>query len=197
MSDLTRKAAYVLAAAKERIKNNFNEGENMSDLFNSVCITSVAPTVSSAFGMNAVGTESENPVLSALIEKKLFGRKPDRAFLYNPDAVALWLFQKYTPKFKDALLCSDIALPMLSVMPSVTPVCFASMYTGVMPEVHGIRAYKKPVLKICSSVCALAVIFNVLLPLKYPLNTDDIDTKNIAGDNATNVNSASGICIQL
>lgn len=147
MSDLTRKAAYVLAAAKERIKNNFNEGENMSDLFNSVCITSVAPTVSLAFGMNAVGTESENPVLSALIEKKLSGRKPDRAFLYNPDAVALWLFQKYTPKFKDALLCSDIALPMLSVMPSVTPVCFASMYTGVMPEVHGIRAYKKPVLK--------------------------------------------------
>lgn len=33
------------------------------------------------------------------------------------------------------------------------------------------------VLNICSNVCALAVIFNVLLPLKYPLNTDDIDTK--------------------
>ena len=49
------------------------------------------------------------------------------------------------------------------------------------------------VLNICSNVCALAVIFNVLLPLKYPLNTDDIDTKNIAGDNAINVSSASGI----
>ena len=53
------------------------------------------------------------------------------------------------------------------------------------------------VLNICSNVCALAVIFNVLLPLKYPLNTDDIDTKNIAGDNAINVSSASGIWIQL
>ena len=83
MSDLKRKAAYVLAAAKERIKNNFNEGENMSDLFNSVCITSVAPTVSLAFGMNAVGTDSEDPVLSALIEKKLFGRSLRRAFVYG------------------------------------------------------------------------------------------------------------------
>jgi len=35
---------------------------------------------------------------------------------------------------------------MLSVMPSVTPVCFASMYTGAMPNVHGIQAYEKPVL---------------------------------------------------
>ena len=35
---------------------------------------------------------------------------------------------------------------MQSVMPSVTPVCFASMYTGAMPDVHGIQAYVKPVL---------------------------------------------------
>ena len=32
-------------------------------------------------------------------------------------------------------------------MPSVTPVCFASMYTGALPDVHGIKAYVKPVLK--------------------------------------------------
>ena len=33
-------------------------------------------------------------------------------------------------------------------MPSVTPVCFASMYSGVLPEVHGIRRYEKPVLQV-------------------------------------------------
>ena len=65
----------------------------MSDLFNSVCITSVAPTVSSAFGMNAVGTESENPVLSALIEKKLSGKKPDRAFLIIPTRLRFGFFK--------------------------------------------------------------------------------------------------------
>lgn len=31
-------------------------------------------------------------------------------------------------------------------MPSVTPVCFASMYSGLQPADHGIQAYVKPVL---------------------------------------------------
>jgi predicted AlkP superfamily pyrophosphatase or phosphodiesterase len=75
------------------------------------------------------------------------GKKADRVFIYNPDAVALWLYEKYAALFEEADACSDLQLPMLSVMPSVTPVCFASMYTGVMPEVHGIRAYVKPVMR--------------------------------------------------
>ena len=53
------------------------------------------------------------------------------------------------------------------------------------------------VLNICSNVCDLAVTFKFCLPLKYPLITDAIATKNIAGDNATKVISASGICNQL
>jgi predicted AlkP superfamily pyrophosphatase or phosphodiesterase len=67
--------------------------------------------------------------------------------MYNPDAIALWLFQKYTALFEKAFLQSDIQIPMLSVMPSVTPVCFASMYTGAMPTIHGIEAYEKPVVR--------------------------------------------------
>ena len=35
------------------------------------------------------------------------------------------------------------------------------------------------------------------LPLKYPLSTEIIATKYIEGDNATNVNSASGIPLNL
>jgi predicted AlkP superfamily pyrophosphatase or phosphodiesterase len=37
---------------------------------------------------------------------------------------------------------------MLSFMPSVTPVCFASMYSGVSPDIHGIKKYEKPVLTV-------------------------------------------------
>lgn len=37
---------------------------------------------------------------------------------------------------------------MKTVMPSVTPVCFGTMYTGAQPEVHGIQKYEKPVIKI-------------------------------------------------
>lgn len=118
----------------------------MDGLYNSVCITSVAPTVLKAAGISHAEMEKENSALLALKEKKIGGASIDRVFIYNPDAVALWLYGKYTDYFTQAMLCSDIAVPMLSVMPSVTPVCFASMYTGVMPAVHGIRKYTKPVL---------------------------------------------------
>ena len=59
----------------------------------------------------------------------------------------LWLFMQHTHLFEEALVSSDIAIPMLSVMPTVTPACFASMYTGAMPNVHGITKYEKPVIK--------------------------------------------------
>ncbi len=121
----------------------------MSDLYSSICISSVMSTALKAAGLETPeNAEKPNKIITALAEKKLGGQSVDRVVIYNPDAVALWVYQKYTEMFADAALCSDLALPMLSVMPSVTPVCFASMYTGVMPEVHGIRKYEKPVLKI-------------------------------------------------
>ncbi len=33
-------------------------------------------------------------------------------------------------------------------MPSVTPVCFGTLYTGAQPSVHGIQKYEKPVITI-------------------------------------------------
>ena len=54
----------------------------------------------------------------------------------------------------------------------------------------------RAVLNTCSIVCDLAVAFIFCLPLKYPLITEDIATKKIAGDNATKVISAPGICNQ-
>ena len=120
----------------------------MSELDSKICITSVRATAQALAGIaTETAIDAPNPLVTALGEKKLSGRSVDRVVIYNPDAVALWLYQKYTDLFTNAALSSDLALPMRSVMPSVTPVCFASMYTGVMPEVHGIRKYEKPVLK--------------------------------------------------
>jgi len=84
-----------------------------------------------------------------------------------------------------------------SVVAIFAPAAIISVEVDVTIATISTTTIVNTVLKICSNVCALAVVFRLLLPLKYPLNTDDIDTKNIAGDNATNVNSASGICIQL
>ena len=112
------------------------------------CITSVAPTVSALAGCPfESAVDAPNKALTELAADKT-GGKIDRVVLYNPDAVALWLYKKYGGKFAAAKECSDIAVPLTSVMPSVTPVCFASMYSGVMPETHGIRKYEKPVLTV-------------------------------------------------
>ncbi len=120
----------------------------MAELNSSICITSVLATALELAGIEKRdGIDAANPVVTALAEKKLGGKKTDRTVIYNPDAVALWVYQKYTQRFTAAHMCSDFSLPMLSVMPSVTPVCFASMYTGVMPDIHGIKRYEKPVLK--------------------------------------------------
>lgn len=70
----------------------------------------------------------------------------DRIFMYNPDAVAQWIAEKYGQWYlQEVEERTELRLPLESVMPSVTPVCFATMYTGTQPEVHGIRKYEKPV----------------------------------------------------
>ena len=110
------------------------------------CITSVGPTLAKL--MNAPYRENTDAPHERLLDlaAEKTGGAVDRAVLYNPDAVAWWLYEKYPEKFAKAGECSDLVLRMTSVMPSVTPVCFASMYTGVQPEVHGIQKYEKPVL---------------------------------------------------
>ena len=114
---------------------------------NQRCITSVGPTLAKL--MNAPYRENTDAPHGRLLDlaAEKTGGAIDRAVLYNPDAVALGLYEKYPERFRPAADCSDLALPMTSVMPSVTPVCFGSMYTGVLPAVHGIQSYTKPVLR--------------------------------------------------
>lgn len=102
-------------------------------------ITYVAPTAAHLLGIEYDGKTSSR------VEKHC----PDRAqrlLLYNPDAVAWWIFEKYNSYFDKLGLSGSLVLKAKSVMPCVTPVCFASMYSGLMPRFHGIRSYVKPVL---------------------------------------------------
>lgn len=89
-----------------------------------------------------------NASLLNYINKKLNGNFADRIFMYNPDAIASWIYRKYPQLFTSVKERTELELPLRTVMPSVTPVCFGTMYTGAQPEVHGIRSYTKPVIKI-------------------------------------------------
>lgn len=91
---------------------------------------------------------SENWELANYIDKIFDGEKADRVVMYNPDAVAQWIYHKYPHFFEDVKGHIDIEIPLATVMPSVTPVCFGTMYTGAQPAVHGIEKYEKPVITI-------------------------------------------------
>lgn len=91
---------------------------------------------------------SANYELTNYIDKVFDGQKADRIVMYNPDAIAQWIYAKYPQFFNDVKKHTDIEVPLAAVMPSVTPVCFGTMYTGAQPEVHGIQKYEKPVITI-------------------------------------------------
>ncbi|MBE6611161.1 MAG: hypothetical protein E7632_01605 [Ruminococcaceae bacterium] len=113
--------------------------------FNKTSLTALCADICSC--MNVEPPKEAEPSLGKL--KELCGGKVcDRIVMYNPDAQAQWLVEKYPEIFRPVTERASLAYPMAAVMPSVTPVCFATMYTGAYPEKHGIQKYEKPVLKI-------------------------------------------------
>ena len=91
-----------------------------------------------------------NPDLVEYIDRCFGSEGADRIFMYNPDAIGEWVDRKYANLLKDVTSRTDLEINFETVMPSVTPVCFGTMYTGAQPAVHGIRKYEKPVIKIDS-----------------------------------------------
>ena len=89
-----------------------------------------------------------NSELINYIDKSFGGEKADRVLMYNPDAIAQWMYQKYPDYMTNVISNTDKEIFLSAVMPSVTPVCFATMYTGTQPSVHGIQKYEKPVITI-------------------------------------------------
>ena len=124
----------------------------MSD-FEFPCITQVAATALSLLDVTpADGMAGPIEKVLAGAQNKFNTTKCDRVVMYNPDAIALWIYERFQKKYFAPLdQNTDLRLPMLSVFPPKTPVCFGSMYSGLEPAVHGIQSYTKPVLK-CQTV---------------------------------------------
>ncbi|CCZ29598.1 type I phosphodiesterase/nucleotide pyrophosphatase [Firmicutes bacterium CAG:194] len=110
---------------------------------NEISMTQFTATVADCLGINAPdGAEAKIPFMASYLQKRDIS-KVDKVLIYNPDAIGMWLFQKYTTWFAPVLNHTQLGIPVHTVMPSVTPVCFGTMYTGVMPSVHGIQKYEK------------------------------------------------------
>ena len=116
------------------------------EAYNAYEMTRVAAAFTQALGVEPPrqAQPAAEPLKNLLADA--FGGKPaQKVVIYNPDAIAMWLYQKYTPDFEDVIRYTQVCLPLKTMMPSVTPVCFATMYTGTPPQIHGIQKYEKPV----------------------------------------------------
>ena len=122
-----------------------NFPENESDF---LCITSLTPTVCDLCNVRRPAQCGAEPIKAVIdaAEKELNGGKIEKMLVFAPDAVGIQLWEKFPEEQEKVESLAPIRVPIKSVMPSVTPVNFGSMYSGALPEVHGIREYAKPVL---------------------------------------------------
>ena len=112
-------------------------------------LDTICAALAYAMGIEAPEKAAEaNPDLKDYINSVFGGEKADRIVMYNPDAIATWVYEKYPSLTTEVKENADIEVPLRSVMPSVTPVCFGTMYTGAQPSVHGIQKYEKPIIRI-------------------------------------------------
>lgn len=120
-------------------------------MLNEISMDTVCASLAYAMGIEPPAhAAAPNAPLTDYVDQVLGGKKADRIVMYNPDAIGQWICEKYPALIREVVENTELELPLRTVMPSVTPVCFGTMYTGAQPEVHGIQEYTKPVIKIDS-----------------------------------------------
>jgi len=99
------------------------------------------------------------PMMESVIaaaRERLEGRPVDRVLVYAPDAIGRVFLEARPELLKRLSAASDVVVPLRAMFPPKTPVCFASMFSGALPEVRGIRKYERPVLACDTLFDALA-----------------------------------------
>jgi len=126
----------------EQFKKQYHVDYSIGDL---------TPTVCELMGIPAPDSCGGTPIPPVVDHAaKLFGDdgKTQKVFIFCPDAVG----EKHRKLYPELLQrVQDLAgFRCLSsgVMPSVTPVCFGTIFSGASPEVHGIHQWAQPILEI-------------------------------------------------
>ena len=106
-------------------------------------IRSVTPTLCRLMGIEppAVCTA---PVLEAVL--KVAPGRVERVLVHAADAIGRVILDDHPDLKRRLAAASDVQVELRAMFPPKTPVCFASMFTGAPPEVHGITKYERPVL---------------------------------------------------
>ena len=111
-------------------------------------IASITPNVCQMFGVDKPALAEERAV-NAVIQYangELANGSLERCLVYCPDALGDQIWSKSTEHVEAITACAPRQIHVSSVVPPVTPVCFASVFSGAPPERHGIRKYERPTL---------------------------------------------------
>ena len=129
-------------AELKKFKDQYNTDYSIGDLTPTICEINNWP-VPEQCGATPI------PVIVDHAQRLFDGEgKNQKTFIYCPDAVGEVHRQKYPEKLARVEKLAGFRFKSASVMASVTPVCFATIFSGASPEVHGIKTYTKPVLTI-------------------------------------------------
>ncbi len=91
------------------------------------------PAASEGRALDEITGSSDSPGAGALT----------RCLIFSPDAIGTALVGEYASVFLPISRYAPIRVDLRSVVPPKTPVCYASMFTGAGPAVHGITEYVK------------------------------------------------------
>lgn len=112
-------------------------------------IASVTPTVSSLMKLNHEITHDSKALEPVINKARQIGiQSVTKVLIYAPDALGVHLHGPFPSSFEKVKTVAPLSIEVQSIYPTLTPVCFATMFTGVPPAVHGITKYEKPVIKI-------------------------------------------------
>lgn len=109
-------------------------------------LTNFAPTVAMAMGLEKQEHMSA-PVAElaeALMENA--GGTIEKALFLHADAVPAYVVEKNEAIFAPVRKFIQFEVPFHAVMPSITPVCFAAMFSGAYPSENGVPEYCPPII---------------------------------------------------
>ncbi len=115
-------------------------------------ITSITPTICSLMDVPLPSISTEDVIDDILfINKKKSKNVITKCLLYAPDGIGYFLTIRYKDQFKKMAAIAPYSIRLCSVYPPKTPICFASMFTGALPKIHGRERSERTVLK-CETI---------------------------------------------
>lgn len=114
-------------------------------------IGDLSPTICGLCGLPAPDRSGGIPIAEVVDHagKLMDGDgRTEKVLLFCADALGESQRKHYAADFEKIQQTAGIRILASAVMPSVTPVCYGTIFTGASPAVHGIQQYEKPVIKI-------------------------------------------------